>query len=468
MRTVVGILGAMLAVASFALVPKSPAPPGHDWPRFGYDIAGTNAPATAMGLTPAKLGALRRDQIAIDGTVDASAIYLHAVSVMGGTHDAIFVTTTYGKTIALDADGGRVLWEFTPPSYDDLKGSSKITTATPVADPDRSAIYAASPDGMVQKLKVEDGSVVWRTPVTRLPKREKIASALNFDRGHVVAVTGGYIGDAAPYQGHVAILDAANGALAHVWNSLCSDRHELIDPSSCGESGSAIWGRTGAVIDASTGDLFVATGNGKWDGRTNWGDAIIELDPSASRILGNYTPSNTSDLEMMDADLGSTSPVLAGNGIVIQGGKDEKLRVVDWSRMRGDAPHQGGESQAIATPGNSNMFTSPAVLRTDTGTWIFAADNGGAGGYLLQGGRLRAVWHARDGGTSPVLADGLLLIYGSSGGLDVYEPFTGRHITQLEAGEGHWNSPIVADGRIILPEGNSNSHKTSGVIDIWH
>src|SRR2546422_11673242 len=64
-------------------------------------------------------------------------------------------------------------------------------------------------------------------------------------RGRDHAAAGGYIGDASPYQGHVAILDAANGKLLHVWNSLCSDRPGILDPASCSESGSAIWGRAG-------------------------------------------------------------------------------------------------------------------------------------------------------------------------------------------------------------------------------
>ena len=37
----------------------------------------------------------------------------------------------------------------------------------------------------------------------------------------------------------------------------------------------------------------------------------------------------------------------------------------------------------------------------------------------------------------------------------------------LSAGSGHWNSPIVADGRIALPEGDANDHATTGVLDIW-
>jgi len=40
-------------------------------------------------------------------------------------------------------------------------------------------------------------------------------------------------------------------------------------------------------------------------------------------------------------------------------------------------------------------------------------------------------------------------------------------VTTLAAGSGHWNSPIVTDGRIALPEGSSNDHSLSGVLDIY-
>jgi hypothetical protein len=49
----------------------------------------------------------------------------------------------------------------------------------------------------------------------------------------------------------------------------------------------------------------------------------------------------------------------------------------------------------------------------------------------------------------------------------VYEAATGHQLANLECGGGHWNSPIVADGRIALPEGNANDHSTSGILDIW-
>jgi len=457
---------AVWLVASGPRGARRPATP-RDWTRFGWDAGRSGAPTAPAGITAANVASLERQQVAIDGTVDASAIYLHAVRVQGRTVDVFFVTTTYGKTLAIDARDGAVLWEYTPADYATWAGSSRVTTATPLADPSREFVYAASPDGKIQKLVVADGQLVWSTAITRLPRREKIASPLNYFHGHVIATTGGYIGDASPYQGHVAMLDGASGALLHVWNSLCSDRAGLIDPASCAASGSAIWGRAGAVIDSTTGDIFVATGNGRWDGRTAWGDAALALDSAATRLIGNYAPTNTDALEAQDADLGSTSPVLLGSSLVAQGGKDGSIRLLDWKKMRGASPHRGGERQVVSTPSGGDLFTAPAVWRGAGATWLFAADNGGTAAWTLESGRLRPMWRSGNAGTSPVVADELLFVYAPRGGVRVYEAATGRQVTTLECGGGHWNSPIVVDGMIALPEGDANDHALKGVLNIW-
>ena len=448
--------------------PGGPRPAStHDWTRFGWDAGRSSAPAVPMGITAANVDSLVRMQVPLDGTVDASAIYLHGVSVQGRTRDVFFVTTTYGKTLAIEPDSGQVLWEFTPPSYGSYSGTYRITTATPVADPDRAHIYAAAPDGVIRRLAVADGSVAWATAITTLPAREKIASALNYWHGRVIATTGGYIGDAPPYQGHVAVLDATSGQLLHVWNSLCSDTAGLLTPSNCAESDAAIWGRAGAVVDTTTGNLYVATGNAAWDGKTYWGDATLVLDSLATQLLGNYTPTNTAQLNATDADLGSTSPVLLGAGLVVQGGKDGLVRLLTWSGYQGSAPHQGGETQMVSTPSGTDLFTAPAVWHNGPTTWLFAADNGGTEAWTLTGGRLVQAWKNPVGGTSPVVADGLLFVYAPSGGLYVYDAPSGRQLADLPSGSGHWNSPIVVDGMVVLPEGNANRHSTSGVLDIW-
>jgi hypothetical protein len=454
-------------IATACASAASRAATGHDWTRFGWNAVRTSAPSFATGITAGNVKSLVRQQVQLDGTVDSSPIYLHGVQIGGATHDVFFVTTTYGKTEAIDAKHGTVLWRFTPAGYASWAGSAQITTATPVADPSRTSIYAASPDGRINKLSVADGRVVWSTAITLLPSREKIAAALNYWQGRVIATTGGYIGDAPPYQGHVAVLNAASGALLHVWNSLCSNRQGLIQPSSCQSSDSAIWGRAGAVVDPANGQLLVATGNAPWNGTTDWGDATLRLSADATTLLGNYTPANTAELESSDVDLGSTSPVLLSEGYLAQGGKDGKIRVLSVARMRGIAPHKAGELQIVSTPSGTDLFTAPAVWHRSNVTWMFAADNGGTQAWRFRNGRLASAWRHASGGTSPIVAGGLLWVYGPAGGLFVYVPTSGRLVATLAAGSGHWNSPIVVDGRVALPEGNANDHALHGVLDIW-
>jgi PQQ-like domain len=438
-----------------------------DWPMFGGNVESSSANPTPSGITAANVSQLTRRQIKLDGTVDASAIYLHDVSVHGASHNVIFVTTTYGKTLALDANTGVLLWEFTPASYQALSGSRQITNATPVADPDRRFVYAASPDGYVQKLTVSDGRPVWRTSVTKLAQREKLASPLKLFQGRLIAVTAGYIGDRPPYQGHVAILDSDSGALVRVWNSLCSNRAGLLEPDACPQSQSAIWGRAGAVIDPGSGDIFIATGNGNWNGTTDWGDSVIEIDASATKIVGNYTPANTAELNARDLDLGSASPALLDGDLIAQGGKDGKVRLLSRKAIAGVTAHQDHELQTVSTPSGTDLFAQPAVWAHEGRTWMFAADNGATAAWRLENGKLEEQWKVSTGGTSPFVSGDLLFVYARQGGLNVYEAASGRHITTLACGAGHWNSPVVLQGQIILPEGNANDHATTGVLDIW-
>ena len=456
------LLGLSVAITAAPL-----SAPAQSWPMFGGNLQSTSANSGDTGITAANVSRLSRRQVQLDGLVDASAIYLHGATIRGARHDAIFVTGSYGKTMAVDAASGALLWEYTPPSYRYLAGTRQFTNSTPVADPDGNSVYAASPDGYIEKLAVSDGRPVWRTPITQLPLREKMDSPLKIYRGHVIATTGGYIGDRPPYQGHVAILDGASGALLAVWNSLCSNRSGLLQPGSCLQTQSAIWGRAGAVIDPRDGRIFIATGNGDWNGTTAWGDAVIELNSGATGMLGNYTPSNTAELNDDDLDLGSASPVLLGDDLIAQGGKDGRIRLLSRRQIAGTAPHKGHELQIVRTPSGTDLFAQPAVWRHDGQIWMFAADGGGTAAWQLQDGMLHQQWKSDTGGTSPFEAGGLLFVYAPDGGLNVYDAASGKHIATLPCGQGHWNSPIVVDGRIILPEGNANSRATRGVLDIW-
>ena len=453
------LVGAIVVAAAFG---RTAATGRMDWNRFGYDAARHNS-APAGGITVANVAKLVRRSVELDGTVDSSPIYLHGVMVRGKTHDVFFVTTTYGKTEAIDASSGKLLWRFTPPAYSRLAGTAQITNSSPAASTDRSAIYASAPDGRVRKLRVADGKVLWTTTITRDPTREKLTSSINVARSLVIMTTGGYIGDAPSYQGHVVTMSERTGRIDHVWNSLCSDRHSIIVPTSCNSSDSAIWSRNGAAVDPDNGNLVIATGNATYDGHTNWGDSVLVLSPNASQLLRHYTPANHKELNDNDVDLGSTSPALLPNGYAVQGGKDGILRLLQLHRLPGVNSATGGEVQSLPAPGPTDVFSEPAVWN---GKWVFVATSAGTEALLFKGGRLHPVWSNRTDGTSPVVAGSLLYVAGA-GAVHVYVPTSGREVAQLPTGSVHWQSPIVADGRVAVPEGNANDHVTSGVLNIF-
>jgi outer membrane protein assembly factor BamB len=426
-----------------ALVTAAPA--AADWPEFGYEPGRHNVGPGSTGITAANVRKLHRRTIQLDGTVDSSPI-----SVRG----TIYVTTTYGRTEAISAASGRVLWRYTPPTYGSYAGSYRITNMSPIVDPDHTTIYAGAPDGRIVKLAIRTGKVLWSRSITRDPTHEKLTSSLNFAKGLLIATTGGYIGDAPPYQGHVVTLSPANGRIVHVWNSLCADRRAIIQPSTCSSSDSAIWARSGAVVDPATGNLLVATGNGPYNGSTDFGDSVIVLAPNASRVVGHWTPPNQDELNRSDLDLGSTAPALLSGGYFVQGGKDGILRLVD-RRLQ--------VVQTVSTPGATDLFSAPAVWQ---GKWVFIASGSGTDAWVLRSGQLRKAWSNSSDGTSPIVAGGLLYVQGG-GAIRVYQPASGRVLAELPCGPVHWQSPIVDGGRVIAAEGNANDHTTSGVLDIY-
>ncbi len=444
---------------------------GGDWARFGYDAGRRNVGPASTGVTAANLRRLHRQQVQLPGTVDSSPIYLRHVAVRGRMHDVFFVTTSYGKTLALNAGSGSILWTFTPAGYRSWAGSERITNSTPIADPRRRFVYAAAPDGRIHKLRVGSGAEIhadrWPVVVTRLRQREKIGPALNYSRGLVLAATGGFFGDAPPYQGHVVAISASSGRIVHVWNGLCSDRPGLLDPHSCPESGAAIWARSGVVVDPTTGRLLVATGDGRFDTKRYWGDSVLMLSPDAGRLVRSWTPRDHARLESGDVDLGSTAPALLGPRLAVQAGKDGKLRLLRLPSLGGGTGRVGGELQTVSAPGGDGVFSTMAVWRSTGTVRLFVATSSGTWAYAVRGGRLRVSWRRREGGTSPILAGGLLYVYDPKGGLNVIRPTTGALVARLTAGGGHWNSPIVTDGRIALPEGDANDHRISGVLDIF-
>ncbi len=451
-----------------------------DWTEFGLDPQRSDVSELATGVTAANVAHLQHITVTLPGTVDSSPIYLHGVSVDGATHNVIVVTTTYGKTLAIDADSGKILWTFTPPGYGRWAGSAQITVASPIADPDRLFVYAASPNGLIHKLALADGSEdtsgSWPVSITREPLHEKLGAALNIDGPDIVAATSGYLGDAPPYQGHVVLIERSSGRLVRVFNTLCANRRELLVPSTCPASDSAILSRAGPVVEPGGARILIDTGNGPWNGTTDFGDSVLELSFPSLALRQSFTPTNQEELNTGDTDLGSSAPALLGEDRVVLAGKDGIMRLLALSRLDGHPPSGararraplGGELQRLSIPGGGELFTAPAVWRRGRHTTMFVADEHGTAAYVLRGGRLYEAWENNTPGTSPVMAGGLLYIYEpNAGGIYVYRPSSPQPIAKLPGEAGHWNSPIVVDGHVIEPSGNANAHKLTGTLEIF-
>jgi hypothetical protein len=414
--------------------------------------------------------------VSLAGVADSSPVYLPDTLIEGARRSAFFVATAYGRTLAV-SPAGKVLWVFTPSSYASYAGTARITNASPALDPDRRYLYSASPDGYIYKLSVATGRELrghgWPVRVTRLASREKISSSLTVSRGSLLVTTAGYYGDIPPYQGHVTLIDLASGRVTSVFNALCSTVHTLLLPASeCAESDAGIWGRAGAVVDPASGDVLIATGNAAFNGVSDWGDSVLELSPTARRIVATYTPTNQAALNAGDLDLGSTAPALLATAgpIVAIAGKDGVLRLIDLG-IQG-VGHLGGELQDLPSPAGQSVFSAMSVWRRrGRRPWLYVADASATAGYRLQGAgrasRLVREWSVPTAGTTPVLAGGLLYVYDPNGALNVYTPTTGARIATLPASPGHWNSPIIDGGSVALPVGDANDHLTKGQLDLY-
>ncbi len=201
---------------------------------------------------------------------------------------------------------------------------------------------------------------------------------------------------------------------------------------------------------------------------------MLELSPQGLKLLHNWTPSDQLHLTQDDLDLGSTSPALLPGDLAVQGGKSGELSLLDLKRLDGTTgpagPRTGGQLQTIAAPDTPDVFSEPAVWTSPAGTtYVFVTTGGGTAAYQLGSNRrLSVAWQNSTPGTSPVIGGGLLYVYDEThGALLVRNPVTGQQLRSLPVGQGHWNSPIVIGGRIVLPVGNANSHSNTGTLDIY-
>jgi outer membrane protein assembly factor BamB len=309
------------------------------------DRTGSNLRETV--LTPASVASGRFGMIfeyRVDDQLYTQPLVATGVEIGGGRHDVVYATTVSNSVYAFDANdagSGKPLWHvnFGAPAdlHDadfgctDINGNMGII-GTPVINGEKTALYVVSLtksggkfEQRLHKLDLATGADLPGSPVTiEAPQFDALMQnqrpALLLANGTV------YIGyashcDKEPYHGFLLAYDAESLRQTAVFNA------------SPGGEGASIWQSGQAPAADAQGNLYVVTGNGSWNGTTQFSESFLKLDPQL-HLLDWFTPTNHEQLDKDDNDLNSSGATLIpGTNLVLGGGKEGKMYLLDKDKL---------------------------------------------------------------------------------------------------------------------------------------
>jgi hypothetical protein len=306
----------------------------------------------------------------VQGYVYAAPLYLANFNLGGKTRNVVFIATEHDIVYAFDADSPSCvqLWSTsflssgvtTVPAADTGAGTpSDLTpeigiTSTPVIDPSSNTLYVEAKTKetvgsgcstghpcYIHRLHALDattgmerpGSPVVLTAPNFVSLYQLQRPALLLANGTIYIGFGSH-GDFNVWQGWLMAYNASTLAQEWVWHST--------DPTVTSGNGNmgAIWGAgNGPALDSS-GNIYVETGNGVFDGATNFADSVVKLSPSGT-MLDYFTPFDQAVMQQNDIDLGSSGPIVlpsaAGSSshpdVMIATGKVGVVYLLDQNNM---------------------------------------------------------------------------------------------------------------------------------------
>lgn len=333
-----------------------------------YDNQRTAANLSEKKLKPGDINSAHFGKLfmlPVDDQIYGGLLYAADLRVGGHKHNALFVTTVNNSVYAFDADKlGAPLWfrNFNGNGrptrntevgqacriYRDFIGDIGIV-GTPVIGPDQTMYFVTrtvEPSGTVQRLHAldittgneranspqviqasvpgkgddSDGAHVRFNPLT---ENQRPALALN---NGIVYIGWASFCDTRPYHGWMMSYDAKTLAQLGVFNATPN-----------GNMG-GVWMSGAAPAFDVAGNLYVSTGNGTYD-QNDYGESLIKLEAKTLRVLDYFTPSNFNTLNDFDLDFGTQGPtILPGTNLLVVGGKEGKMYVLDITKLGGQAP----------------------------------------------------------------------------------------------------------------------------------
>lgn len=299
----------------------------------------------------------------VDASIYAQPLYVPSVAIPGkGTHNVVYVVTMNDSVYAFDADSNTganntPLWSVNytnaqagitaVPASDvqladevDISGNIGIE-GTPVINPATYAMYFVArtkENGTyVQRLHAIDirsGAELANSPtvitasVTNTagtlipfdPKKQNQRVALTLANNLIYIVWASH-NDIGPYHGWVMAFSPTTLQLSYVFN-------DTLDGGMGG-----IWqAGSGPTLDAA-GNLYMGSGNGDWNGTTNFGQSVFKLSPQLT-LLDYFTPDNWQVESGNDVDLGCGGLiVIPGTNLLLEGSKEGILYLLSTQNM---------------------------------------------------------------------------------------------------------------------------------------
>jgi hypothetical protein len=355
-------------------VPPVPAI-GTDVVTYKNDVLRTGQNLTESVLTTANVAATtfgRLRNLMVDGKVDAQPLYLSKLTVGGVARNVVFIATEGDSVYAFDADSGAQLWMLSligsGETTSDIRGCSQVTpqigiTATPVIDRTAGAhgmlfVVAMTRDAggnyhqRLHALDVTTGAEGTGSPkeitgtymaTSFAPGQYEERAALLLTRGTIYTSWTSHC-DGGPYGGWVMAYDESTLAQTGVLNVALG-----ASGSGFSSQGPAIWMSGGGPAADPAGNVYLLTGNGRFETTLDangfpsggdYGNSFVKIAPGAGALsVADYFAMKNGVTESAnDVDLGSGGIMLlpdqtdAANTVrhlAVGAGKDGNLYVVN-------------------------------------------------------------------------------------------------------------------------------------------
>ena len=410
---------------------KGGAQPGGAWPTYHRDALRTGVEPN--GPTP---GSLRRvwESPGLDGAVYAEPLFVG---------NQVFVATERNNVYALDATTGKVQWQKNlgePVPRSQLPcGNIDPTgiTSTPVADARRGVVYVVPftmpPRHDLVALDLSSGAQRFRRPVDPQgadPKVQQQRSALAMAGDQVLVAYGGLFGDCGDYHGYVVGAPADGGGSVTTYQV----------PTA---RGGAVWAPPGPVVDNNT--VLIASGNSVGaGGNPDLSNSVLRLSLPGLTLQDSWTPRNRDALSQSDQDLGSTSPVPVGGGLVFVVGKEGVGYL-----MRADAlGGVGGEVfSGQVCRGFGGTASAPPLLFVPCRNELVA--------LRIEGSSFSVAWRVSGVDGSPIVTGDTVWAIDLSGGqLHAYRASDGQELASMPVGDvANFGTPTAGNGLVLVAAG---------------